>query len=61
MAVFNCKIKGIVDSQKCFNCFDENLMKKKYDSRVICKYKNVEFAEGEINTENNIVDLVNIA
>jgi len=37
--IFMCKIKGEVNSNTCYECFKK--MKKKYDSRPLCKKENV--------------------
>ncbi len=36
---FICKIKGEIDHDQCYNCFQEN--KRDFSSRVLCKKENV--------------------
>lgn len=41
MKMYKCKIRGTVDSEGCFMCFNQMGEEKEFPSRVLCKTKNV--------------------
>lgn len=41
MKMFKCRIRGTVDAEGCFMCFNQMGEDKEFLSRVLCKTKNV--------------------